>query len=159
VTPSPGSKPVVAPQAESSPRGPAAPVERRQDSATVTAQRDSEPVSTTIVAETKPSAPGSAGSGSTPAPAVPPAAAPAASATLADARAVAKQFVTLCNQRQWRELDALGSFGGDAALRVELIRLVRTAADFAAGFDRVASAPTISNDGFVTEFAVDLEWR
>ncbi|MFI5244464.1 MAG: hypothetical protein ACHQQR_04505, partial [Gemmatimonadales bacterium] len=84
---------------------------------------------------------------------------PAVSATLADARAVARAFVTLCNQRRWRDLELLGSVEGDAALRAEIVRLVHTAPDFAAGFDRVASTPSASGDGFSTEFVIDLEWR
>jgi len=49
--------------------------------------------------------------------------------------------------------------GGDAALRAELIKLTQTAQDFAAGFDRVASSPERTPDGFVTDFILDLEWQ
>ena len=96
----------------------------------------------------------------TPAPsAVASAAASLPAAALADARAIAKEFVTMLNKRQWHEIDQLGFITGDAALRTELVRLVRTAPDFAAGFDRVASSPSVTGDGFETECVVDLEWR
>ena len=88
-----------------------------------------------------------------------PSAAPAPSATLADARAVARQFVTMLNQHRWSELDQLESLGGDAALRAELVRLTRSAPDFAAGFERVASVSSVTADGFTTDFVLDLEWR
>lgn len=84
---------------------------------------------------------------------------PAVIATLADARAVAREFVTWCNQRRARDVEALASIGGDAAARDELIRLVRSAPDLAVGFDRVASSPELKGDRFVTEFAIELEWR
>lgn len=92
----------------------------------------------------------------------PPASSPraaAATASLADARAAARVFVTTCNQRRWRDLDALQALGGDAAIRAEIIRLVRDAPDFAAGFDRVASSPVVTSDGFMTEFVLELTWR
>ena len=82
-----------------------------------------------------------------------------ATASLADARAGARAFVTACNQRRWRDLDALQALGGDAAVRAEIIRLVRDAPDFAAGFDRVASSPVLTSDGFMTEFVLELTWR
>ncbi len=87
----------------------------------------------------------------------PPTAAP--SATLADARKLGREFVTLLNQRRYRELGQLQSLGGDAAVRVELITLTESAVDFAAGFDRVPAAPTLTATGFETEFYLDLEWR
>jgi serine/threonine protein kinase len=80
-------------------------------------------------------------------------------ATLADARRFGREFVTLLNQRRYRELAQVNSLGGDAALRAELLRLAETAPDFAAGFDRVASAPGPWAKGFETEFIVDLNWR
>jgi hypothetical protein len=36
---------------------------------------------------------------------------------------------------------------------------VQNSQDFAAGFDRVASAPDRTPDGFVTDFVLDLEWK
>jgi serine/threonine-protein kinase len=87
------------------------------------------------------------------------AAAPAVSATLADARAVAKEFATWCNQRRWRDLEQLDAFEGDPSLRAELIRLVRAAPDFAAGFDRLASTPEMTGERFRTELVLDLQWR
>jgi hypothetical protein len=96
---------------------------------------------------------------SVPAPVAAPPAAPAVAAALADARAVAREFVTICNQRRTRDLEQLAALGGDAALRAELLRLVRTAPEFAAGFERVASSPVVSGDRFTTEFVIDLEWR
>ncbi|HEY9225542.1 MAG TPA: protein kinase, partial [Gemmatimonadaceae bacterium] len=81
------------------------------------------------------------------------------SGSLADARAVAREFVTWCNQRRWADLDALGSIDGDAVLRAEIVRLVRTAPDFAAGFERLASTPKMFGGRFITEFVIDLEWR
>lgn len=65
----------------------------------------------------------------------------------------------MLNQRRYRELQAIPQVGGDAALRAELIRLTESAGDFAAGFDRVPSAPSDWTKGFETEFFVDLEWR
>ena len=79
--------------------------------------------------------------------------------TLADARKLGREFVTLLNQRRYRELAQLQSLGGDAASRAELIKLTESAADFAAGFDRVPAAPTPTSTGFETEFYLDLEWR
>jgi hypothetical protein len=84
-------------------------------------------------------------------------AAPAAS--LADARRLGREFVTLLNQRRYREVAQLTAVGGDAATRSELLKLTESAADFAAGFDRVPSAPGAWTNGFETEFFVDLEWR
>jgi serine/threonine-protein kinase len=94
----------------------------------------------------------------------PPSASPAtsslgATATITDARAVAREFVTLLNKGQWREVEQLKAIEGDAAARAELVRLARTSAEFAAGFDRVASAPVAAGDAFLTEFVVDLEWK
>jgi hypothetical protein len=97
-----------------------------------------------------------------PPPATPSASRPAAtavSATTADARAVAREFVTMLNQRRWHELELLAPLPGDAALRAEVVRLTHNAQDFSAGFDRVASPPESIGDGFVTECVVDLEWH
>jgi serine/threonine-protein kinase len=96
--------------------------------------------------------------------AVAPTVAPAASVTgaiaaLADARAVAREFVTICNQRRAGDLETLGLLDGDPALRTELLRLVRSAPELGAGFDRVASAPRVSGDRFTTDFVLDLQWR
>ena len=85
-----------------------------------------------------------------------PAAPPAA---IADARRLGREFVTLLNQHRYRELAQLTAVGGDAAARTELIKLAETAQDFAAGFDRVASAPGDWSGGFETDFVLDLEWR
>ena len=65
----------------------------------------------------------------------------------------------MCNQRRWHELESLGSLGGDAQLREQLIKAVHSAPDFSAGLDRVASSPVVGADHFVTEFVIDLEWR
>jgi serine/threonine protein kinase len=90
----------------------------------------------------------------------PAAAAPALpAATTADARRLGREFVTMLNQRRHREIGQLPSAGGDAALRAELIRLTESAGDFAAGFDRLPSAPSMSPQGFETEFDIDLQWR
>lgn len=78
---------------------------------------------------------------------------------LADARASARAFATMLNQRRWQDVERLGTIAGDTARRAEFIRLVRTAPDFAAGFDRVASAPEVTDDQFATDFVLDLEWR
>lgn len=99
--------------------------------------------------------PGSARSGQ-PAEAVT-ATAPAASRD--DARRLGRDFVTLLNQRQYRDVAAIPAIGGDAAARDELIRLVQSAPDFAAGFDRLPASPTPWARGFDTEFDLDLEWR
>jgi serine/threonine protein kinase len=80
-------------------------------------------------------------------------------ATTADARRFGREFVTMLNQRKHRELGQVISLGGDAALRAELIKLAESAPDFAAGFDRVASAPGPWAKGFETDFVVDLTWR
>ena len=66
--------------------------------------------------------------------------------------------MTVLNQHRWRDVDQLGSLQGDAALRAELVRLTRTASDFAAGFNRPASTPVSATNGFITDFALDLEW-
>lgn len=90
----------------------------------------------------------------------PPAAAPTVSATRGDASAVLREFVTLCNHRQWQDLERLGALdGGTAGMRAELVQLVHDATDFAAGFDRGASSPIVSGDRFTTDFVIDLEWR
>ena len=78
---------------------------------------------------------------------------------MADARRLGREFVTLLNQHRYRELAQIPAVGGDAGARAELIKLTETAADFAAGFDRVASAPSDWKDGFETDFVLDLEWR
>ncbi len=94
------------------------------------------------------------------APSAPPAPdAPAFTATVADARKIGRDFVTILNQHRYRELAQLPAMGGDAASRTELIGLVQNGRDFAAGFDRIASAPDRTNDGFVTDFVLDLEWQ
>jgi len=85
--------------------------------------------------------------------------APAVTATVADARAVASEFLTLCNHRQWRDVDRLPSLAGSAELRTALIGLVRSAPDLEAGFDRLASRPVLSERTFTTDFVLDLEWR
>ncbi|HVZ50008.1 MAG TPA: protein kinase [Gemmatimonadaceae bacterium] len=105
-------------------------------------------------AGTSPS-PGGARGDAPPAPAIP--AAPAA--TRDDARKLGRDFVTMLNQRQFRDVAAIPAMGGDAGARDELIRLVQSAADFAAGFDRLPVAPAPWTKGFETEFDVDLEWR
>ncbi len=78
---------------------------------------------------------------------------------LADARRLGREFVTLLNQRRAREVAQFTAVGGDAAVRAELLKLTESAADFAAGFDRVPGAPDEWTSGFVTEFHLDLEWR
>lgn len=101
----------------------------------------------------------------TPAPVPPradPAAAPAPSmpaAVLADARRIGREFVTLLNQRRYREVAQIPAVGGDAAARAELIRLTESAAEFGAGFDRVCAAPDRWSLGFETECILDLTWR
>jgi tRNA A-37 threonylcarbamoyl transferase component Bud32 len=89
--------------------------------------------------------------------AVPVAAVPAAST--ADARKLGREFVTMLNQRRYRDLAQVPQVGGDAALRAELIKLTESAPDFAAGFDRLPSAPGEWKNGFETEFFLDLQWR
>lgn len=49
--------------------------------------------------------------------------------------------------------------GGDPSARSELLKLTESAAEFAAGFDRVPSTPDEWTNGFQTEFYLDLEWR
>lgn len=78
---------------------------------------------------------------------------------VADARAVASAFVAMLNRRRWQDVSQLGTIRGDTTLRAELIRLVRSAAEFAAGFDRVASSPTVTPSGFSTECVLELTWR
>jgi hypothetical protein len=94
-----------------------------------------------------------------PAPAPPADATPALAATVADARKIGKDFATMLNRHQYRELGQVPAVGGDAALRAELIRLTQSATDFAAGFDRIASSPERTKDGFSTDFVLDLEWQ
>lgn len=65
----------------------------------------------------------------------------------------------MLNQRRYRELAQVPAKGGDATARAELLRLAQNAPDFAAGFDRVASAPERTSDGFTTDFVLDLEWQ
>ncbi len=92
--------------------------------------------------------------------AAPPLAEPTAmAATLADARQLGRAFVAMLNQRRVRELVQLPAVGGDAVTRAELIRLTESVADFAAGFDRLPSAPAEWTSGFETELYLDLEWR
>ncbi|MBI5600235.1 MAG: serine/threonine protein kinase [Gemmatimonadetes bacterium] len=98
------------------------------------------------------------------APAAPPEAARAApvepAPALADARAAARALVTMMNQRRTRDLERLGDAGGgEAEARRTLERLVRDGDDFAAGFDRMASAPDAEGPAFVTEFVVEASWR
>jgi hypothetical protein len=85
--------------------------------------------------------------------------APGAAAAVADARRLGREFVTLLNQRRYREVAQIPHIGGDAAARAELLRLVESANDFAAGFDRVPSAPGEWVRGFETDFDLDVEWR
>ncbi len=80
-------------------------------------------------------------------------------ATVADARRLGREFVTMLNQRRYRELAQIPAVGGDAAARAELLRLTESAPEFAAGFDRVPAAPDTWPQGFETECFVDLEWR
>ena len=84
---------------------------------------------------------------------------PAVIASVADARSVANEFLTLCNHRQWRDVERLQSLEGVAELRTELIRLVRSSPDFQAGFERLASRPVLGDRTFATDFVLDLEWR
>lgn len=79
---------------------------------------------------------------------------------LADARAAARALVTMMNQRRARDLERLSDAGGgEAEARRTLERLVRDGDDFAAGFDRMASAPDAEGPAFVTEFVVEASWR
>lgn len=80
-------------------------------------------------------------------------------ATVADARRIAREFVTMLNQRRFRELGQLEKIGGDDESRAELLRLTESAPDFAAGFDRVATAPAEWTKGFETVVYLDLQWR
>jgi serine/threonine-protein kinase len=80
-------------------------------------------------------------------------------ATRDDARKVGREFVTMLNQRRYRELGQLPAIGGDAAARAELLKLAETAAEFSAGFDRLPSAPASWARGFDTDFEVDVQWR
>ena len=89
----------------------------------------------------------------------PPQPAPSVTATAADARAVASEFLTWCNHRQWQDLERLPSLEGSAELRTELIRLIRSAPDLQAGFERLASRPVLTDRRFTTDFVLDLEWR
>jgi eukaryotic-like serine/threonine-protein kinase len=91
--------------------------------------------------------------------AAPDAASSVPAAAVADARKIGRDFVTMLNQHRFRELAQLSARGGDATLRAELIRLTQNAPDFEAGFDRVASAPERTADGFVTDFILDLQWK
>lgn len=79
---------------------------------------------------------------------------------LADARAAARALVTMMNQRRARDLERLADAGGgDSDARRTLERVVRDGDDFAAGFDRMASAPDAEGPAFVTEFVVEASWR
>jgi hypothetical protein len=89
----------------------------------------------------------------------PPPPTPSVTATAADARAVASEFLTWCNHRQWRDVERLPSLEGSAELRTELIRLIRSAPDLQAGFERLASRPVLADRTFTTDFVLDLEWR
>jgi len=84
---------------------------------------------------------------------------PTVTASAADARAVASEFLTWCNHRQWRDVDRLSALDGSSELRSQLIDLIRKAPDFQAGFERLASQPTVSDGTFTTDFVLDLEWR
>jgi serine/threonine-protein kinase len=84
---------------------------------------------------------------------------PSATATAADARAVASEFLTWCNHRQWRDVERLPSLEGSTELRTSLIGLIRSAPDFQAGFERLASRPMVTDRTFTTDFVLDLEWR
>lgn len=96
-------------------------------------------------------------------PATPPTREPVAPAmpasSVADARRIAREFVTLLNQRRSRELGQLEKLGGDDESRAELLRLTESAPDFAVGFDRVATAPAEWVRGFETVVYLDLQWR
>jgi len=89
----------------------------------------------------------------------PPPPPPSVTATVADARAVASEFLTWCNHRQWGDVERLPSLEGSADLKTELVRLIRSAPNFQAGFERLASRPVLSDRTFTTEFVLDLEWR
>lgn len=103
--------------------------------------------------------PGSA-AGAPPATKVEPPAAPALPvASRDDARKVGRDFVTMLNQRRYRDVGLIPAVGGAADAREELLKLVESAADFAAGFDRLPATPVPWVRGFETEFDVDLEWR
>lgn len=65
----------------------------------------------------------------------------------------------MLNQRRYRELAQIPAMGGDQAARAHLARLVESAADFSAGFDRLPSAPEAWSTGFFTEFDLDLQYR
>jgi serine/threonine-protein kinase len=84
---------------------------------------------------------------------------PSVTATVADARAVASEFLTWCNHRQWQDVERLPSLEGSADLKSELVRLIRSALSFQAGFERLASRPVLSDRTFTTDFVLDLEWR
>jgi hypothetical protein len=92
---------------------------------------------------------------------VPPPPPPSVTATVADARAVASEFLTWCNHRQWRDVERLPALegAGSPELRNELIGLIRGARDFQAGFERLASRPVLADRTFTTDFVLDLEWR
>jgi hypothetical protein len=78
---------------------------------------------------------------------------------LTDARAAARAFVTMMNQRRGRDLERLADAGGgEPDARRSLERLVRDGDDFAAGFDRMASAPDAEGSAFMTEFVVEASW-
>ena len=86
-------------------------------------------------------------------PATPPAA-------LADARAAARAFVTLLNQRRVRDVERLGDAGeGEAAARRELEKSARDGNDFAAGFASMATTPEMDGASFITEFGLDAQWK
>lgn len=76
-----------------------------------------------------------------------------------DARKIGRDFVTQLNQRRYRDIAQIPQVGGDAAARAELLKLVESAPDFSAGFDRLPSNPESWARGFVTEFDVDLQFR
>jgi serine/threonine-protein kinase len=150
-------------------RVPRAPAPRASEPARIGAKPPvtvpSSATSGTAVAAPGPSPAAPTAAPPTTAPASPPVVAPAApsasadhGASVADARAIARAFVTLLNQRQRRSVQLLAALPGDVS-RAQLLSLVESAPDFAAGFDRIASAPVPTADGFETECTLDLEWR
>ncbi len=76
-----------------------------------------------------------------------------------DARRIGREFVTQLNQRRHRDIAQIPQMGGEATARAELLKLVESAPDFSAGFDRLPSAPELWERGFVTEFDLDLQYR
>jgi tRNA A-37 threonylcarbamoyl transferase component Bud32 len=160
-----GAPPAGAPAASAAVAPASTPAEKPAATSTRAAQSPSgatqpQPATTEAAAPAPVAAPRADSSPSRAAPSAPPSPdAPAFTATIADARKIGRDFVTILNQHRYRELAQLPAMGGDGALRTELIGLVQNGRDFAAGFDRIASAPDRTNDGFVTDFVLDLEWQ